>query len=154
MKRDHLLGLLLVLIGLAGLLMTAQIPVRTFTDDPGPRLFPTVGFVVLILSGLGIALVGRGGGEDGGEGGPPLNARAWRRLAAMALALIGYALAMWVFGFYPATVVMTMVFYAMIAGPERRSLIRGAVFSLIVTAAVWAVFGKALNAFLPQGMLG
>ena len=154
MKRDHLLGLLLVLIGLAGLVMTAQIPVRTFTDDPGPRLFPYVGCGVLILSGLGIALAGGRGTEGGGEGGPPLDAEAWRRLGAMALALIGYALALWVLGFYPATLAMTVVFYAMIAGPERRSLIRGAVFSLILTAAVWAVFGKALNAFLPQGMLG
>ncbi|MFM1856145.1 MAG: hypothetical protein RLZ83_1454, partial [Pseudomonadota bacterium] len=105
MKRDHLLGLVLVLIGVAGIVATGQIPVRTFTDDPGPRLFPYVGCAVLIVSGLGIALAGHRAAAEPGEA--ALDARAWRRAGALALALIGYALAMWVLGFYPATLVMT-----------------------------------------------
>lgn len=152
MKRDHVLGTVLVLLGLLGLWMTAQIPVKTFTDDPGPRLFPNLGSIVLIISGCGVALLGRVGPADDGERG--LDAAAVRRMLVMAGALVAYTLAMWLVGFYPATWVMTLVFHALIAGPERRSLVRGAIFSTVLTAVVWLVFTRGLNAFLPQGQWG
>ena len=40
MKNDKHLGLIILALGITGILLTMQIPVKTFTDDPGPRVFP------------------------------------------------------------------------------------------------------------------
>ncbi|MBF9036751.1 hypothetical protein HKCCE2091_21160 [Rhodobacterales bacterium HKCCE2091] len=150
MTTDKPLGAGLIAFGIAGIYLTLQISVRTFNDDPGPQLFPILGFSLLILCGLGMLVVRHkpaGGAEDAGATG------GFGRGAAMLGLMVLYSVGLWQVGFYIATPVMLYAFYHVIAGPRRRVWWRGATYAAAVTAAVHFVFGTFLNTLLPTGSL-
>lgn len=147
MNTDKPLGAGLIALGLAGIWASMQITVRTFNDDPGPKLFPIFAFAILILCGIGMLAFVKPYDHKG-----PSNA-ALMRGGVMAVLFVGYGVALWLFGFHIATVVMVYLFYHLIAGPDRRKLWVGAVYAVLVTAGVHFVFASLLNSFLPQGIL-
>lgn len=141
------LGAGLLALGGAGILSAVQISVRTFNNDPGPKLFPILACSILVICGIGL-LFQRNSNQPA-----EISPAAWRRGALIAALLVGYALGLWLVGFYVATIVGTFAMYFVIAGTEQRSIARGAIYALIVTGSVHLVFQVALGAFLPHGIL-
>lgn len=148
LNTDRLLGAVLLALGTGGIGIAMQISVRTFNDDPGPKLFPILACGILVICGLGL-LPSRTTDENRLHIPRDVLARG----TAMAALMAGYAVALWLVGFHLATVVTTYAFYHVIAGPARRVPWRGAVYALAVTAGVHLMFAVALNAFLPRGIL-
>lgn len=148
MNTDKPLGAGLIAIGVAGIFLAMQISVRTFNDDPGPKLFPMIGFGILIFCGLGMLLLSRPApaAEPTARGTLP-------RGALMFALMVAYSLGLWLFGYYIATPIMVYAFYHVIAGRERRVPWRGAVFALAVTGGVHLVFAEFLHTLLPVGIL-
>ncbi len=148
MNMDKPLGAGLIAFGLAGIGVTMQISVRTFNDDPGPKLFPMIGFTILILCGLGMLLV-----KSAAEAKPGPDRGALTRGTLMFGLMVAYSLGLWIFGYYVATPIMVYAFYHVFAGAGRRVPWRGAVYALAVTGAVHLVFSTMLNTLLPTGMI-
>jgi len=147
MNTDKPLGAALVAIGGAGILIALQISVRTFNNDPGPKLFPIMACTILVICGLGLLF------QRSNEPAPPILGAEWRRGIAMAGLLVGYAAGLWLVGFYPATLIGSFAIYYVIAGRDRRSILRGAIYAVLVTGVVHLVFRVVLGAFLPHGIL-
>lgn len=147
MNTDKPLGAALVAIGGAGILIAMQISVRTFNNDPGPKLFPIMACTILVICGLGL-LFKRSHDPAAAISGPE-----WRRGITMAGLLVGYAAGLWLAGFHVATLIGTFAIYSVIAGRDRRSILRGAIYAVLVTGVVHLVFRVALGAFLPHGIL-
>lgn len=147
MNTDKPLGAGLIAIGIAGIAATMQISVRTFNDDPGPQLFPMLGFTILILCGLGILFLAKPQASE------PAPEGSLARGFVMSGLLVAYAVALWLFGFHLATPVMVYAFYHLIAGPGRRRPLDGAVYAVAVTAGVHLVFATLLHTMLPKGIL-
>ncbi|WFE76705.1 tripartite tricarboxylate transporter TctB family protein [Roseinatronobacter sp. S2] len=144
---DRLLGVGLVLLGSAGILNAMQISVRTFNDDPGPKLFPILACGILVICGIGMILTRN---PDAQKLHIPKDVLT--RGLTMAALLGAYAMALWLAGFYVATLVMGYAFYHVIAGPQRRHFWRGLIFVILMTGAVHMVFAVGLNAYLPRGL--
>lgn len=147
MNTDRPLGAALLVIGASGIAVASQITVRTFNSDPGPKLFPIFACTILVICGLGL-VVSRPGGSA-----PRMDRAAMLRGLSMAGLLVFYALALWLVGFYAASLLAVFGLYWIIAGPERRVWWRGAIYALAVTGGVHLLFHTALNAFLPHGIL-
>lgn len=148
MNTDKPLGATLVALGVAGIAVTLQIKVRTFTDDPGPQLFPLMACAILLICGVGLLLVPQpaGGGEATSTG-------RFSRGATMGGLMVFYAFALWLVGFYVATLVSVYAFYHIIAGAKKRRIWVGAVYAACVTGGVHLLFSTFLNAFMPHGIL-
>ena len=151
MKHDRLLGVIIFTVGIIGILLTMQISVKTFTDDPGPRVFPYFASVILIISGAGIFLTRQAEHKRDGE--PFLSKEGWKRAGVMTSLLILYAVALRVLGFYVSTPLFTFLFYRQIAGKEKTKLLRGIIYSAITFIVIYIVFKVMLNSFLPPGMI-
>ncbi|MFV0244429.1 MAG: tripartite tricarboxylate transporter TctB family protein [Qingshengfaniella sp.] len=159
MTKDRMLGLALIGLGAIGIAGAWRIQAMTFNNDPGPRLFPIFACSILILSGLTM-LPGRrrpaappqdtAAPRTGTGNSPEAQARRGRAISAV---LILYGIGLWLLGYTTATLAMVFALYWLIAGPERRQLGVGILFSLIATGAMWVLFAKGLNAFLPRGIL-
>lgn len=152
MKNDKIVGLIIFVLGLTSLFLTSQIPVKTFTDDPGPRIFPYFGSGILVICGLGILFLQKRNAEDM-DATPFLTKDGWKRAGMITLLFIVYGLALKFLGFHIATPIMVYLFYHQIAGPGRRFLFRGIIYSLATYGTVYLVFSKLLNAFLPPGII-
>lgn len=146
MNTDKPLGAALIALGASGIAIASQISVRTFNNDPGPKLFPIMACAILIVCGLGLLLQRKSTEAD------PILAEEWQRGALMAALLIGYAVGLWMVGFHLATLIGGFASYWVIAGPERRRLMNGAIYAVGLTMAVHLVFAVALGAFLPRGI--
>ncbi len=148
MNKDRWIGLLTFLFGAGALALTMMIPVQTVTDDPGPRLFPIFGSVLMMLCGLGIFIQARPAG-----GKPFLSKEGWKRMGIMFALLIAYAVALRVLGFLIASPIVLFVFIRMIARGKKVSVAYSVGYSLVAVAIVWVVFEKGLNTLLPAGIL-
>ncbi len=151
MNSDKSLGLGLIVLGIAGIWQTMQIDVFTFSEDPGPKLFPILGFSVLVFCGAGILLFHKRKQIKDGEAKLDLTQQI-RGLTISGL-LIAYSLGLWLFGYYLTTPILTFAFYYVIAGSSRRVWWRGVVYSAAVTAGVHLLFSQFLNTLLPSGIL-
>lgn len=151
MNTDKPLAAGLIVFGMAGIWATMQITARTFNDDPGPKLFPIIGFAILIICGFGMLLFPKPAPEE--QISPEDRRAEFRRGSVMAGLFILYSLALWLVGFYVATPLAVYAFYSVIAGPTRRVFWRGATYAGAVTGAVHLVFAMFLNTFLPTGTL-
>ncbi|MCB1387969.1 MAG: tripartite tricarboxylate transporter TctB family protein [Rhodobacteraceae bacterium] len=147
MNTDRPLGAVLLALGAGGIAIASQISVRTFNSDPGPKLFPIFACVILLICGLGLILT-----KPAGET-RRMDREALMRGGAMSGLLVFFALALWLVGFYAASLLSVFGIYWIIAGPERRSWWRGAIYAAAVTLGVHLLFRTALNAFLPHGIL-
>ncbi|PWE27581.1 tripartite tricarboxylate transporter TctB family protein [Pararhodobacter marinus] len=147
MNTERPLGAALLALGAGGIALASQLSVRTFNNDPGPKLFPIFACVILVICGLGLILQ-RPAGDD-----RPLEREAVIRGASMAGALVFFAVALWLVGFYVASIVSVFALYWIIAGRERRVWWRGLVYAGMVTLGVHLLFSTALGAFLPHGLL-
>lgn len=145
MNTDKPLGLGLVLLGGAGIVGAMQMHAQTFNDDPGPKLFPILACIILVICGAGLLLQRKTDAEDAAVPG------SFGRGAVIFAALCLYALALWIVGFHIATPVGVFALYYIIAGP-KRVLWQGVVYSIAVTVIVHLVFATLLGAYLPQGM--
>ena len=76
-----------------------------------------------------------------------------RRSAQLMGIFAIYGLALWLVGFDIATLVMTFVFYAAIAGRERFSVWRGIIYALATYGALYLLFVIFLQSYLPEGWL-
>lgn len=151
MNSDKPLGAGLIAFGMAGIWASMQITARTFNDDPGPKLFPMIGFTILILCGLGMMLVSKPAPEP--ETSPEERRAEFLRGSTMAGLFFLYSLGLWLIGFYFATPLAVYAFYHVIAGPNRRIFWRGLIYAGVVTGAVHLIFSMFLNTFLPVGSL-
>lgn len=151
MNSDKQLGVGLIAFGMAGIWATMQITARTFNDDPGPKLFPIIGFSILIICGLGMLLFSKPAPEETVS--PEERRAEFRRGSTMAALFVLYSLGLWLIGFYLATPLAVYAFYSVIAGPKRRVFWRGAIYAGTVTGTVHLVFALFLNTFLPSGTL-
>ncbi|WP_439562857.1 tripartite tricarboxylate transporter TctB family protein [Roseinatronobacter sp.] len=147
LTTDRLLGACLVLLGSGGIWNALQISVRTFNDDPGPKLFPILACSILVICGLGMILNRNPDAER-----LHIPKDVLIRGVTMTVLLAGYGIALWLVGFYVATLVMGFAFYYIIAGPQRPHLWRGVLFVLLMTGVVHVVFAVGLNAYLPRGL--
>lgn len=153
MTRDTFLGAFTVLLGVAGAYLTAQVPSSTFTDDPGPHLFPYFACAMLVICGCGIVATGLRRAGAGGRAESFMSPVEWARSAILLGVFALYGLALWLVGFHLATPFMTFVFYAAIAGRAKFSLWRGALYALITYGALYLLFVWFLRSYLPEGIL-
>lgn len=147
MNTGKPLGAGLLVIGSGGLLIAAQISVNTFNNDPGPKLFPMFACAILVMCGIGLLF------SKQEEDDSVLSPVQWLRGLMVAGLLVAYAVGLWLVGFHVASFLAVYGLYHVIAGPQRRVLWRGLVWAACVTAGVHLLFGVALKAYLPAGIL-
>ncbi|MCZ2826105.1 MULTISPECIES: tripartite tricarboxylate transporter TctB family protein [unclassified Modestobacter] len=160
----------LVVAGAGGLLLLSARGIEQASGrvpEVGAATLPTALSVLLVLSGLALALTGMrhrhapaehaGTTPDGEPGGiealafpgePPVS---WRRLAVVVALFIGYALVFIPLGYMLATALYLSVMVTVIDRPRWR---RNLVFAVIFAVVVYYAFTELLNVQLPAGVLG
>ena len=148
LKKDHWVGLLLVILGIAMLLLSMQIPVKNSSTDPGSRLFPVMASILQIVCGAGI-LISAGKSTDKQF----LPAQGWKKLGMAFGVMIAYTLALKYIGFVVSTLVFLYVVVTMLAGEEKVAVWKKILYSVVVTGLAWLVFQRVLSMNLPTGIL-
>lgn len=113
------------------------------TDPLGPRAFPWLAAALLCAGGIGLWV-------EPGEDGPWPDRAARARLAAVMLSLVAWSILMPIMGFVPTTTVEIALLGRLFGARPVPGLASG----LIVSGALWLLFGFGLGLPLPLGIWG
>lgn len=149
------LGLAALLLGVGVFLLveTQRIAVPVNANAIGPRFFPTVVGVVLVVVSLWLAVdVLRGGhGEmEAAEDVDVSRASDWRTIALLSAVFLGHAAVLEPLGF---PVAAALLFFGVAATLGSRRWARDLAVSVVIALLVFVVFARGLGVGLPAGVL-
>lgn len=150
MGRNQITGLLLVIIGIIVLIMVSQFSVGLSASYPGPKLFPMVAALGLVILGVCIFLQ-----KDGGFT-YQLSGRFFKRLAIVFGVTIVYIIGLKYLGYLISTPVYVYVVVTLfaISSPENRTKWwHRLIFAVIVTAFLYVFYVYIFESRLPSGKL-
>lgn len=144
LRTDHVAGAAFILFGAAVLAVSGDLPIGTLAF-PGSGLMPKLIIGLMMLFGL--ILIAQAGESQ------PLASLEWGDLkhGLMVLGITAAAIAL----YQPLGFILTMILLllTLLVVVERQRLVWAALYSIAVTLVAYGLFGWALKAPLPQGLL-
>lgn len=150
MKRDTItgiVGIIAVIIFFGLTQMFKQVPNLI---EPGPKMLPYVGLAVILLSSIMLLIQGL---RDKSEEKPYFPEGEKKKAAQGYIALVIYGIAMTLVGFLITTPFAMTYFINMLKGDEKVKLWQMILISVVVTAALYAMFVFGFQVKLPSGIL-
>ncbi len=149
MNKDKKIGLGSMAAGIAVVIYSFFINVRVALREPGPRLFPRIGGIILILCGLGIFMTARKKEEPdkpflGGKSG-------LINLGKAFLILLCYGILMNFFGFLIPTPFFILAISRLFS-QKKYNWVTGVIVAVVTTLILYFVFAKGFNLMLPSGI--
>lgn len=139
---DRVAGALVISMALLIALEARTFTVGFVTDPLGPKAFPLVSAVLLLVGGVALEI------KPGFVSGwPP--AKQLLRAAVAAFCLLAYALLLGLLGFFTTTLLVVAVFGLLLGGRPVPSIISAAA----VSALLYLLFFYLLGIALPLGSL-
>ena len=151
-KRDQITGLVLVILGIVMLVLISQFKKPITAEYPGPRLMPGIAALGLIICGLGIFVKGCRQKEADKQ---IISKKGLVRMLIAFAALWLYILGMKYLGFLISTPLLVFGltwYFAKASGVSLKPWIV-IVFSIAVTAVIWAMYVPLFGLELPVGAL-
>ena len=151
MRRDMVTGIVGLLTCIFFFIMTQQVRQPANLLEPGPRLLP---YVAIFLIGISsIALIVKGYKEREIAEKPYFPKGGVLKVTRSFLMLVVYAIAMTYLGFIIATPFATAAFIYDLKGNSEVKPVSTAIISVVITAALYAMFVFAFQIKLPAGVL-
>ena len=151
-KRDHVTGLVLMLIGIVVVVLVMQFKKPMTAAYPGPKLFPLIAAFGFLACGLGIFIEGCIGKKPEK---PFLNAQGWAKVGLMFLILVVYVFLMKYLGYIIVTPFALFAFVTLIEKGEKAKakLLSKIIYSIAVTVFIYLMYVTAFGMTLPTGLL-
>ncbi|WP_455504395.1 tripartite tricarboxylate transporter TctB family protein [Blautia sp.] len=148
-NKDKTIAAVCVLIGVIYLIGALSLPQTNLAKDPGPKVFPVIGAVIVILSSISIILKRY---EKTPEA--VYTKEQWKKAGIMLGLFIVYLLMLWIFGFLISTPVILLVSSYMFTDENVKvALWKRVIFALALTFFLYWIFAKVLVMLLPTGMI-
>jgi hypothetical protein len=142
-KRDFLAAVLIVSGAVALYALGGLAPAWGAKANRDASIWPLSMLALLAVLGIALALQSkRTPSREAGIGRPD-----WKRLCNM-LVLLAYVPAVFVFGFYISALIYAFALPPLLGGAQWR---HSAVFAVVFTMVLYAVFTVGLNMDLPRG---
>ena len=151
-NRDRRVSVLVFIFAIVWLVMAKDIKSIFGIDgsaDPGPRLFPYIIGILLIVTSIGKFITCNQ--ED--ESGFYENNKSWLKVAAAFAMLFAYCWLFPILGFALTTFAGGIVSVLLLKGDKKVSWIGLILFSGILTGVMYVVFVQMLNVVMPTGSL-
>ena len=146
--RDKIGGAVFALFGLIITMFTGQIQVPANLSEPGPRLFPYISGIGMIICGVGMILTAKKEKDEK----PYLTKEGWKRLLIVGAVLLAYYFGLEFLGFLISTPIFTFAIITILAGKTKISKIGTVIIAVITTAALYILFNNVFKILLPNGI--
>lgn len=147
-SKDSILGIIMLLFGVVYIFGISKLPSSMLEDDPGPKVFPLVGAILIIFGSIGLILKKKP--EDNQQF---LTSNQWKRLWILFAIFIAYAVGLWLFGYLIATFITLFIVSSLFAAGKSVALWKRILFSVGLTATIFLTFRYVLGMLLPEGIL-
>lgn len=145
LKADHVAGGAFVVLGLVVFALSGELPFGTLSQ-PGAGMMPKLAAGLMMAFAVVLMATARDG--------EPFSAIDWRDggHAALVVAIAAAAAALYTsLGFI---LTMSLLVFALLVVVERKHPLPAVLYAVALTLAAYWLFGKALKAPVPRGLLG
>ena len=152
-KKDFGLGVVTLLVAVWVAYMSMQLKVSAYEGDPGPRMFPMIGSVIMAICGIALII------KQGEPGRAFLTAAQWKAAGKLFAVYVLFVLLFWAFGFIVAVPAILFIVTFMLSGLSakdksiKQRLIMSLIFAVIGGAALYLAYVVGLDAKMPKGIV-
>ena len=152
-KKDFGLGVFTLLLAVWVAYMSMQLKAPVYEGDPGPRMFPMIGSVVMALCGIALMI------KQGEPGKKFLSATQWKAAGKLFSVYILFVLLFWAFGFVVAVPAILFIVTFMLSGLSakdksvKQRLVMSLVFAVVGGAALYLAYVVGLDAKMPKAAI-
>ena len=147
LNRTYIMGIVFIILALWVLFQTTQIPEKLVSNEPGPKLFPYISAIgMIVMAVLSMIFDGKKEAEDNKNGAAPY-------LALIMVECIVFCVAMNVIGFWITAMVGMMMFIMTLKVDKKINLVFAIVFSIALGSLCYFGFTKGFNIPLPKGLI-
>ncbi len=147
-NKDKVIAACCMILGIVYLVAAFQLPPTNLVGDPGPKVFPMVGGVIVIISSGAILLKRY---DEMPKAAYTLE--QWKKAAVMLGVFVLYTVMLWVIGYVIATpIILVLTSYMFTDDGVKVALWKRILFAAVVTAFIYWIFVKVLVMLLPMGM--
>lgn len=149
-KRNTITGIVgIIAVILCFIIMQSMRQVPNLIE-PGPRLMPTVGLILILVSSIMLLINGL---RDKKEEKPYFPEGGVKKLAFAYALLCVYGILLTLFGFLITTPFAMFAFVNMLKEDEKVTWWQAALISIVVTAFLYGMFVIGFQIKLPSGIL-
>lgn len=149
LRRDRLVGVFLIIIGLLIGLETKlmQVKMKLARGDAGPKLFLYISAVGLVICGIGILC-----SKTSDTKMLRLAKEQWKKFFLVFFAFVAYLLGLYILGFMISTPIAIFGFIYILKQEKKINFITLAIYSVALTFLLYVIFEKILAIILPSGL--
>lgn len=149
-KRNTITGIVgIIAVILCFILMQSMRQIPNLIE-PGPRLMPTVGLILILVSSIMLLINGL---RDKKEKKPYFPEGGVKKLVFAYALLCVYGILLTLFGFLSTTPFAMFAFVNMLKEDEKVTWWQAALISIVVTAFLYGMFVIGFQIKLPSGIL-
>lgn len=149
-KRNTITGIVgIIAVILCFIIMQSMRQVPNLIE-PGPRLMPTVGLILILVSSIMLLIDGL---RDKKEEKPYFPEGGVKKLAFAYALLCVYGILLTLFGFLITTPFVMFAFVNMLKEDEKVTWWQAVLISIVVTAFLYGMFVIGFQIKLPSGIL-
>lgn len=149
-NKDKVVSLVFIVLSAVILVLSQKVRVLPNLSEPGPRLFPQIAAIGMILCGIGMFLDKSSGKENAGV---YLDRAGWRRFAVVFTVIAAYVFGLFLVGFLIATPIAMLGFIAVLRSGKKVSPVASIIISVATTVLLYFVFVNLFAIPLPPGKL-
>lgn len=152
-KKDLILGLFCIVFAAFIFYISMGMPQTEYEGDPGPRIIPMIGSVIMAIFGIAISVHPEADGEA------VLTWSQWKDVGKLASVYVLLALLLWLVGFAVAVPIVLFVATFMLSklsvknATTKQRIVKSLIFAVVAGAVIYVVYIIALDASLPKGIL-
>lgn len=149
LNKDHYLSIFYIVLGVLILFFTSRIKslFTVATNDLGPKFFPFLCGIGIILCGVGKFLTSA---KSKAKTFLP-NKRDYVRLAGLWVLLVVYVLAVKYLGYIFSSLVLMFVMTTLLADTKKLKVWHRVLFAVLMVALTYGLFSYVIKIPLPQG---
>ena len=150
-KKDFGLGVFTLLFAVWVAYMSMQLKASVYEGDPGPRMFPLIGSVIMAICGIALIV------KQGEPGRAFLTGAQWKAAGKLFAVYIVFVALFWAFGFLVAVPAILFVITFMLSGLSakdagvKKRLLISLIFGILGGIALYLIYVVGLDAQMPKG---
>lgn len=152
-KKDFGLGVFCILLAAWIAFLSMQLKESMYEGDPGTRMFPLIGSVILAACGIGLLI------KQDDPKGAFLTGRQWLSAIKMFSLYVGFIVFLWLFGFLgtvPLALFVATYMLSKLSAKEistKKRLLISLIYGLVGGAVLYLIYVVGLDAQMPKGLV-
>lgn len=152
-KKDFGLGIFCILLAAFITYMSMGLKATGYEGDPGPKMFPMIGAVIIAVCGIGVIVAPEKNSKQF------MTKAQWISAGKLFAMYVAFAVLFWLFGFLVAVPIVLFIVTYMLSSlsmkgkSAKQRLLVSLIYGIVGGAVLYLIYVVALDASMPKALI-